>query len=398
MDNVYATSSGVQVQQRFQLPIFFWPNDQIAIGERTTTQKFEDGDPNALNGRFVEALDKVRMHVVDHGLELSEAKCNDFLEEFMTVGKSALTKMFGEDKQRIKEIEQENEARGLSLSLWTRPGRYLFWEMVYTGTSTIPDPNLFWGFRHPINHVYWDTGGKDTVLLQNGLFSVIHSRLDKSQEEVEQIEEYLEKLRQTSGLDICYRALDDEVIGDEQALFNLFGSIDRFRYGLVHFACHCENPTDGAAAKAYLRFTANGKPIDLYLEKLISTDDSRFCNKPFVFLNACGSATSGHLLQSDSFPKGVLDFGAAGVIATACTVPDIFASAFGREFYRRLLLQIDDEDSTTGSGAQPVRSNYVDISLVLLKTRRHFLEKYKNPLGLAYGLYAPASQRLQLTG
>jgi hypothetical protein len=82
-----------------------------------------------------------------------------------------------------------------------------------------------------------------------------------------------------------------------------------------------------------------------------------------------------HLMQTQSFPNGFLGFGASGVIATACDIPDRFAAAFACEFYKNLL--------SDSGGRSPT------VSKALLKTRRAFMsEPYNNPLGLAYGLFA----------
>jgi len=83
------------------------------------------------------------------------------------------------------------------------------------------------------------------------------------------------------------------------------------------------------------------------------------------------------------FPRAVLDFGAAGVIATACVIPDLFAGAFAKEFYRRLL-------------ARRIAPATANIASVLMETRRHFLTEFENPLGLAYGLYAGSDQELRV--
>jgi hypothetical protein len=123
--------------------------------------------------------------------------------------------------------------------------------------------------------------------------------------------------------------------------------------------------------------------LEIELEKLLAWEEYGFQNRPFVFLNACESATPGKLLQTLSFPTGMLKFGAGGVIATACTVPDNFASAFASKFYEFLLTKLEKNIS-------------VNIGEVLLETRLYFLHNFNNPLGLAYGLYALSNQELRL--
>ena len=158
-----------------------------------------------------------------------------------------------------------------------------------------------------------------------------------------------------------------------------------FRYGIVHFACHCLNALPGKVSQSFLYLSLHNKDLKLSLEDLQCCEDDGFKFHPFVFLNACDSGTSGHPLQAVSFPTGILGFGAGGVIATACTIPDNFASAFASEFYRRLLEKLENN--------LPVQ-----VGELLLETRLHFWEKYNNPLGLAYGLYAVSNQQLELMG
>jgi hypothetical protein len=102
------------------------------------------------------------------------------------------------------------------------------------------------------------------------------------------------------------------------------------------------------------------------------------------------------MLQTLSFPTEILNFGAGGVVATACTIHDGFASAFASELYRRLLGQGKDSDDSKGQGRSRIPSTSSDIGVALMETRLHFLEKYNNPLGLAYGLYAVSNQQLRL--
>jgi hypothetical protein len=61
-------------------------------------------------------------------------------------------------------------------------------------------------------------------------------------------------------------------------------------------------------------------------------------------------------------------------------MPDVFAAPFAAEFYRRFFAR--------SNGGPP------GLGEALLATRRHFLENYNNPLGLAYTLYADGETRV----
>ena len=76
------------------------------------------------------------------------------------------------------------------------------------------------------------------------------------------------------------------------------------------------------------------------------------------------------------FVKSFLEYGARGVIATECAVPDTFAADFSRKFYEHFLEK-----------KQPLGES-------LLATRQHFLRKEKNPSGLLYSMYAPPDIQL----
>jgi hypothetical protein len=100
---------------------------------------------------------------------------------------------------------------------------------------------------------------------------------------------------------------------------------------------------------------------------------------PFLFCRNSGLAYwnleqdyPDRVFNSESFPRIFLKLGATAVIATACDVPDRFAAEFANKFYEFFFAP--DEPITA--------------SEALRLARRYFLEHYRNPLGLAYGLYA----------
>jgi CHAT domain-containing protein len=257
--------------------------------------------------------------------------------------------------------------------------------MLYEGRAFQLDWQRFWGFRYPLGRTFWEYEAPDRVHLREGIFSAIHDQLDNSREEIRRLAQHLAATSQRLGNILSLQLLDQaiplESLCAERILEYLHD--DEFRYGLVHFACHCEQPQGFNATEAYLSFTAHGKQMEMSLEQLLTWQDQRFLNRPFVFLNACESAGTQRLLQTLSFPAGLLGFGAVGVIATACIIPDNFASAFADEFYRQLL-------NNPGAG------RLSNIGEALLKTRLHFLREFNNPLGLAYGLYAVSDQKLRL--
>jgi hypothetical protein len=90
-------------------------------------------------------------------------------------------------------------------------------------------------------------------------------------------------------------------------------------------------------------------------------------------VNACGTGQQNAAAEPPGFPAQWVGYGALAVLVTLCPVPDHFAHAFAVRFYEELF----------GDGARP---GYP--AEALLATRRHFMEEFNNPLGLAYVLYA----------
>jgi CHAT domain-containing protein len=99
---------------------------------------------------------------------------------------------------------------------------------------------------------------------------------------------------------------------------------------------------------------------------------------PLVVLNACETGNLNPLYTAN-FAAAFLKYGALGVVATECAVPDAFAADFAQQLYTHLL------------AGEPLGES-------LLATRRYFLEEYHNPTGLLYSMYAPPSIRLAYTG
>lgn len=96
---------------------------------------------------------------------------------------------------------------------------------------------------------------------------------------------------------------------------------------------------------------------------------------------------------SPSFPvKWIKDQRALAVIATLCPVPDYFAHAFALKFYEILFAT---EETTSANTTASISANQY-IATALLETRRYFMEKYNNPLGLAYIIYAIKDAHIQI--
>jgi CHAT domain-containing protein len=152
---------------------------------------------------------------------------------------------------------------------------------------------------------------------------------------------------------------------------------------MVHFACHCDPGENGedVLEVSVLASDRDDEADLLTLDTYTFTDVARgrFLCRPLVFLNACqASGRPDPIRATFNLPRKFVLRGAGAVVATACPVPDLFAATFARRFYEVFL----------GPGRP------LSIGEALRRTRREFLERHNNPLGLAYGLYTPAQYRL----
>jgi hypothetical protein len=380
-------SGNIRRSSRFPINIDLSLNSaQVQVGRRFFTVQYDKGDVSEYNRRFIEILEKIRV-LTQVNLKLPDDEYRRFMGELREVGEEAYTS-FREAgiAQYIDEVEQRESQRGISLDFTFPPGMSLLWQMMYTG-DTYEDkvyPDKFWGFRYPIGNLFWESDTGSTIKLRSGIFASTHEDLECSVTELKKIQDELDKI--LGKHNFVVKHLEEAIVLEELCSKEVFKYFERedFGYGVVHFACHCLNPKKDVS-QASLLMTAKEIELELALKTFntLAGQNHKFRFRPLVFLNACESATPLHLLQSLNFPWSLIKFGAGGVIATACTMPDNFASAFATEFYKRLLEKSRDQTNAS-------------IAETLMETSRHFLIMENNPLGLAYGLYSETNQQLEL--
>lgn len=381
-------------------------DDRLRIMRQRFPVRYQLGDVQEINRRFIEILEEIRVVVQRQGEQLErlpDAAANDYWERLREVGADAYAYLPEAGNVYIQRLEAEAGERGISLDFTFTPGMNFLWEIVYTGDIDAPQreitsgrvanghypiDDLFWGLRYPLGHLYWDYDFKEQIRFQQGILATAHEQLLHSNGELAWLRQKVTELKAFFGVNFVFHKLEEAVLAEgfsDEKVWELFYG-QQFRYGIVHFACHCVHQAEADVNQAYLSFTAHDNELNLGVGKFNRQARQKRCfqQAPFVFLNACETATPLHMLQSLDLPQILLKFGAGGVIATACTMPDNFASAFAREFYRRLL-------------ERPLVNRYAYIGEVLLETRRHFVEVYNNPLGLGYGHYALSNQQLRLS-
>ncbi|WHZ29341.1 MAG: hypothetical protein OJF51_004143 [Nitrospira sp.] len=371
-------------------------------------RNFTEGDiAKDFNPRFTKLLDELRITVQQHakdGLDLKGYDLSDWWNELMQAGQMAYNTMLDQQaRQRLGNLEKnewDRNRRGLRFTFRTPPEYCLFWEMLYDSALLEFDKKQFWGFRYPLGRTFWNKNCSDRIDIHDGILSAIHNQLPDSLKEVEQLTAQLAQVSDRLGRKVSLQLLDKALTGgalDRNEILQFFHSDERFQYGIVHFACHCTSPDEGGASQASLCLTGGTDRIEIPLEWIIAKQAWGFRLEPLVFLNACESATPTAKFQTISFPTGMLDFGAGSVVATACVVPDRFAAAFAREFYKRLLLLETQQTVQQGQAVASASAGLqINISEALLQTRLYFFDTYDNPLGLAYGLYAVSDQQFNM--
>jgi hypothetical protein len=155
----------------------------------------------------------------------------------------------------------------------------------------------------------------------------------------------------------------------KQTEFKEFQAFWSHELNLAHFACHAVYE-DGAPDMSHLMLS-DEFPITLMDMEVYGVVTS---NHPLIVMNACETGNLNPLYTSH-FAAAFLKYGARGVVATECAVPDDFAARFAEQLYTRLL------------AGKPLGES-------LLATRRYFWKKHNDPSGLLYSMYAAPNIRL----
>jgi hypothetical protein len=297
---------------------------------------------------------------------------NENLRSLAELGHWTFKQIFGHRDAFFAIQELLNLSTQITMQIVTEDF-FLPWELLYS--SGLEEPLSyanFWGMKYIISRiiVQRDRSGafvspmmasesrpKIGLLLNSQLPGVLTKETPFFEELDDNDRIVLSKLR----------ALDPVNKIQEFGEFRKFLSND---LQIAHFACHA----------LYDNIAPNLSYIQLSNEFPISLQDMEVYGivlqeHPLVVLNACETGNLNPLYTS-SFVRTFLKYGARGVVATECPVPDSFAADFTEYLYRLLL---------TG----------MQLGESILSTRRHFLEMSKDPSGLLYSMYASPSIRFR---
>ena len=327
--------------------------------------------------------------------------CEKYLVELAEWGRTAYQAFFGEDRPNkiLTSRLTENVAPTFVSEIMPFP-----WEVLFEGSEEDYEkgnPEMFWGLRYtPARILNPEKDITDYVLEQaqpsDMLFCLHHRLLQAHHKERPEIERLV---RRTPGnrftlLGTTCKLTNgkcSDPVGDD-----LLKYMYKSSHNMLHFACHCKESKRGdTLLVSFLEdeeIAENALVLELETYKFLLRQGKFLC-QPLVFLNACQSAGGADdLRRTFNLPKVFIQYSAAAVIATACPVPDMFAAAFAKVFYQFFLQGMVVEDET---GEKMVK--IMSIGEALRATRWFFLKEFNNPLGLAYGLYSPASYCIAVT-
>jgi hypothetical protein len=153
---------------------------------------------------------------------------------------------------------------------------------------------------------------------------------------------------------------------------------------ITHFACHCDTTSDNDEEYSITLAGAGIWPAEQTitireLQDRFARFDPPISAKssplPLVFFNACGSSSIDPASIA-SFPELFLAYNHRGFIGSETKIPDGFAAAFSKAFYKEFLANRRLADS-------------------VYLARWSTLRDLRNPLGLLYSVYADGGLRLQ---
>ena len=363
---------------------------------------------------------------MSEALTLSQASSDDLLTSLAEKGgflQNHLTKEFVDACQSHGFLTGEPNEPELNVQEATDV-EHVLWDFMYDDEA-LDDVRweAFWGFRVPITH--WVRKSRSEELrVRHSLFAGIYEALPFAAREVAGVAERLQCGPAYQSVAAGFRAVvRAELINDNRtekeadewlarrgdAWFQDFlvecspkPTSARWKQkqlveilratqqgtDLLHFACHAIS-TGEVEATHELKMSVAGEELTIQVGTIISNlkrDVKAFEPGPFVFLNACRDLSVQREFQPAPFATAWIQCGAQAVVSTVCPVPDYFAHAFALKYYDFLF----GREQATYAG-EPVAGS---LACALLATRRYFMEKHRNPLGLAYVLYAPARARL----
>jgi hypothetical protein len=345
--------------------------DIFAVGQMQRVPiEMSPQDLVALNKQLQEVVSEVASENVE-GWTPTFAEIEEQLSPLAEAGHFAFKQVFGHHDALA--VIQELLALGQKISIQVASEDFFLpWELLYPiSPEEAFSYEHFWGMNYIISRVIVQAArpgafvspvisvaprAKLGLLTYSGLPCVADKEIP-----------FFEKLAQDGKITLFkLRGLDP---GKKREEFKEFKSFWEGALNLAHFACHAFYEDDMPNLSRIL--LSDEFPISLQDMEVFGITIS---GHPLIIMNTCETGNLNPLYTSH-FAAAFLKYGARGVVVTECAVPDSFAADFAEQLYDHLLA-------------------WKPLGESLLATRRHFLEKYHNPSGLLYSMYAPPSIRL----
>lgn len=177
----------------------------------------------------------------------------------------------------------------------------------------------------------------------------------------------------TEGTACTVRTTYEELVRD-------FGNADLDEQ-LTYFWCHGEFIGNEPEPHVLVVRLTDGIPFDGHTVRELRARHRRSRFRPLVLLNACHAGITGASTDRSFLGRMLIEHGAQGVLGPQIAMPQAFAAEYALEFVIRYL----HGEATAGR--------------IVHELARHFAARYRNPLGLAYGLHSGMDARLdQMSG
>ncbi len=337
-------------------------------------------DLKEINEGLREALDVLRRALGDRidvtADELSSPDMRDLVDRLARRGNDAFQRLFPNEADQKYLLELLGNAEQPDVELST-DAFFLAWELLYAPYDPA-DVGIerFWGFRYNITRVLIDDTRQHVsprITLHGPPRIAVYVNPELPYAATNELSYFRAladggKILLHDWLGDTHPEADEATPAEQRRA--LIAYCGEHSSDITHFACHAVakpySPDSFLALSGQLRMTIE----DMRVEKL------RLPGSPLVVLNACGVGVRDPLKTSDFIRRFMASNGGRGVVATECDVPDLFASAFIREVYDRIL------------AGEPV-------ARALFTARRDFLTTRGNPLGLMYSAYLSLDTRCQ---
>lgn len=172
----------------------------------------------------------------------------------------------------------------------------------------------------------------------------------------------------TEGTACTVRTTYEELVRD-------FGNADLDEQ-LTYFWCHGEFIGNEPEPHVLVVRLTDGIPFDGHTVRELRARHRHSRFRPLVLLNACHAGITGASTDRSFLGRMLIEHGAQGVLGPQIAMPQAFAAEYALEFVMRYLRG----EATAGR--------------IVHELARHFAARFRNPLGLAYGLHGGMDARL----